>query len=431
MGVGDALGGAVGLLPGEPSRRCADLIGAIARSLSERNDELGERLMGRFLRDSAGVPDDPDLRAALLGAARSSVALLNVSLATWTSPHVVTAPSEALAWARVSMAAGLGLDRILAAYRMGQAEYLLVWTDELKAMAVDAPTAMDVMTTVSQYVFVWVDSISVPLVTAYDEERDRRSRGTEAVRIGTVTEILAGAEPDVATANMRLGYDITGRHLALSVWGGDGRGGPGGFGSPEAAAAQVAECLGCPEQRRLVLRMAPGRVVAWLRRDALERREITMARAVLHQAPGELNVTVGGPADAVGGFREAHEQARRAERVARLMRRPPRLLVYGDIAVTDLLTTDLAAARRFALGTLGSLASEDDSSRQLLATLRVFLSEGQSYARTARRLHLHENTVASRVRRALETAGHDSADSFALRAAVELAFLLAEADEDG
>ena len=41
-----------------------------------------------------------------------------------------------------------------------------------------------------------------------------------------------------------------------------------------------------------------------------------------------------------------------------------------------------------------------------MPTLRIFFEEGQSYARTARRVGVHENTVAYRVRRAEAMLGH-------------------------
>jgi len=54
----------------------------------------------------------------------------------------------------------------------------------------------------------------------------------------------------------------------------------------------------------------------------------------------------------------------------------------------------------------------------------VLLEEGQSFARTGRRLGIHQNTIAYRVRRAIELTGQDGAGSQALRAAVTLAPLL-------
>jgi DNA-binding PucR family transcriptional regulator len=106
------------------------------------------------------------------------------------------------------------------------------------------------------------------------------------------------------------------------------------------------------------------------------------------------------------------------------VRRSSPVVHYADVAVLDLLTRDVDAARRVARETLGPLAGDDDGARRLLATLRTYLQEGESFARTARRLGLHENTVSYRVRRAVELAGHADTHGHALRAAVELVPLL-------
>ena len=59
------------------------------------------------------------------------------------------------------------------------------------------------------------------------------------------------------------------------------------------------------------------------------------------------------------------------------------------------------------------------------STLRVFLEEGSSYVRAARRLGVHENTVTYRVHRAEELLGHPTTErQLELRVALRLARLL-------
>jgi DNA-binding PucR family transcriptional regulator len=73
---------------------------------------------------------------------------------------------------------------------------------------------------------------------------------------------------------------------------------------------------------------------------------------------------------------------------------------------------------------LGRLASDDDAARRMSATLRVFLEEGTSYVRAARRLGVHQNTVLYRVHRAEELLGHRIADrELEVRVALRLARL--------
>jgi DNA-binding PucR family transcriptional regulator len=86
------------------------------------------------------------------------------------------------------------------------------------------------------------------------------------------------------------------------------------------------------------------------------------------------------------------------------------------------MTSDLDEARRFVHAEIGPLMEDSDASRRLAATLEVFLQEESSFVRAARRLGIHENTVAYRVRRAEELLGHRAADrQLELRAALRLA----------
>ena len=117
----------------------------------------------------------------------------------------------------------------------------------------------------------------------------------------------------------------------------------------------------------------------------------------------------------------AHPALDQAEELARRM--------HAALAMVDVLPDVPDRARRFVHRTLGPLASGDEATRRLLDTLRVFQEEGQSFARTAARLEVHQNTAAYRVKRALELAGKDDASSLALRAAVSLVPLVGDADD--
>ena len=94
---------------------------------------------------------------------------------------------------------------------------------------------------------------------------------------------------------------------------------------------------------------------------------------------------------------------------------------FGSIALDSLMTHDLDEARRFVLAEIGPLMDDSDASRRLAATLEVFLQEESSFVRAARRLGIHENTVAYRVRRAEELLGRRAAErQLELRTALRL-----------
>jgi len=415
-----AHGTPLGAVP-ERSPQCEALITEVAARIEPHVAEIASALIGRVIPEMDLPRDDEDLREDLLAAARGSVALITANARTWTDPRIVPAPYDALVWARSLVARGLTIDALLRVYRIGQSGYHEVWHRELTAGDTDPRLALEAINAISAFIFTWIDAIATPLVEAYENERGRRARGTEAVRAETVAEVLAGGPIDVGASSARLGYELERRHVALVAWIEPD--------APEAArealddiAAEAAAALAVSASRPLVMRQTSRIAIAWVPRATLAEEDLAAVRGAI--AGTGVRVALGAPGDGVGGFRTTHDQARSARRVARILRRTAAVVSYANVAVVDLLTRDPEAARLVAATTLGPLAADDDGARRLLATLRVFLQEGQSYARTARRLGLHENTVSYRVKRAVELSGQGSLDDHALRAAVELAPLL-------
>jgi DNA-binding PucR family transcriptional regulator len=98
---------------------------------------------------------------------------------------------------------------------------------------------------------------------------------------------------------------------------------------------------------------------------------------------------------------------------------------YPEVALEALLVGYPEAARRFAERELGDLAAADDATLRLASTLAIFLEEGASFVRAARRLGVHANTVAYRVRRAESLLGRPVGErQLELRVALRLARLL-------
>ena len=96
-----------------------------------------------------------------------------------------------------------------------------------------------------------------------------------------------------------------------------------------------------------------------------------------------------------------------ARRVAQLTgRRPGSVTRYDDVALAALASADVPHAREFVTTELGVLASGDDQSRRLAATLRVYLEENMSPLHASQRLGVHENTITNRIRAAQELLPH-------------------------
>jgi DNA-binding PucR family transcriptional regulator len=116
-----------------------------------------------------------------------------------------------------------------------------------------------------------------------------------------------------------------------------------------------------------------------------------------------------------------------ARRVAGMVgRRAGTTVRHRAVALLGLLSSDPVAAVRFVEAELGELAEPSDSAARLRATLRIYLDENASPARTSRRLGVNKNTVVYRVNKAEEMLGHPLAER---RSELDAALRLAEALE--
>ena len=143
--------------------------------------------------------------------------------------------------------------------------------------------------------------------------------------------------------------------------------------------------------------------------------------AVRHAGRAGVRIAIGEPGHGIGGFRQSHNEAVQARRVAELAGRPPGTVTrYARVALAAIATADLDQARTFVQRELRGLAADDDLTTRLAATLRTYLDEHSSRSRTAKRLGIHENTVSYRIKQAEEILGR-SVDQRTLELRVALA----------
>jgi DNA-binding PucR family transcriptional regulator len=87
------------------------------------------------------------------------------------------------------------------------------------------------------------------------------------------------------------------------------------------------------------------------------------------------------------------------------------------------MASDIERARRFVRMQLGPLSEESETAARMRSTLLGFLAHGCSHVRAAQELHMHQNTVYNRVRRAEELLGSPVAER---RVELQTALMLAE-----
>jgi sugar diacid utilization regulator len=413
-----------------PTHGSRAALGAIVEALSADLDTISARLSDA-IHQHLGELDD-DLRGWTLQSVRANMGLIVTMLREGTPPSTAEAPPEALSYAREYVRRGIGLETLLRAYRTGQRELSRVAMARLQPTMPDAEHRVEAVGFFSDWLFGWVDALEHRLTEVYMSEREQWVRGADAMRAAEVRALLDGASAeDLAAVSKRLNYELERHHVAFLVWSDDADDdaghGPARFGDMEQRAAAVAEALGA----RGVLTISEGRHLAcWA---GLHSPTVPDDFREPPRPPGDdgLRVALGSPGHGVEGFAQSHSEALRARQVAKLGRGRSGWTPYADVALDALMIHDLDEARRFVERELGPLAAGDSGTLRLRGTLRVFLEEGSSFVRSARRLGVHENTVTYRVHRAEELLGHRAVErQLELRIALRLARLVLPATSD-
>lgn len=371
---------AVQELAGELLPRTHELANGMADYLYVAIPELGENT-------------DEDLRAELLGSTEANIGHVLRLLADGAGADDVVVPYEALAFLRSNVRRGIPLPAVLRSYRLGHAWLWKRWSEALQERIDDSGELAAGQDQSSAFMFAYIDKVSDVLVQEFGTERERMMRSASQVRAETVRTILAGEPIDEEVASRRLGYELGRHHLALRVAtaGSEIRG-------LEGAVDEAAAALG--SARPLVLASGATRFDVWCgsfdapETEALER----------YEPPSGVLVAFGTPSQGVAGFRKSHTEALEAARIGSLAGGKA-VTSYADVELVSLLAGDLPRARAFVASQLGPLATTSEPVTRLRETVLALLSSAGSPTRVAKELHVHQNTVAYRVKRAEEMLG--------------------------
>lgn len=399
-----------------------DAVRDAAESLVPELDEVAEQ-MARAIHDGIAELSD-EIFEDTAQSCRSNIAIVCAMMRDGLDASDATGPPEALHYAREYVRHGHALEVLMRAYRIGHQTFYRVLVTRLEESIDDYRGLPTAVRYASDWTFAYVDAVSSTVAAAYISERERWVRSAAAVRAEQVAAILDGRPTDEDVASRRLRYELRRRHLALVMWGGDSVVDADGTAAAFERLAQViAARLGSGEP--LCVPLGGLVVAAWIGLHGGP-TDLPLDEPLPGAAECGARIAVGEVHEGLAGFRRSHEEALLARRVAMLAQRAPGAVVHlADAGLTALLTADLSEARQFVRRELGELAADNDSSRRLAATLDVFFDEGASHVKAARRLGIHENTVAYRVRRAAEILEHPLDErQLEVRSALRLAAVL-------
>ena len=275
-----------------------------------------------------------------------------------------------------------------AAYHAGRA---LVWQHWMRltfAASDDAAVVARSLELVSASLSQWIDATLQQLSTHIEREQEELTRATHAQRFETVSLVLEGAPIEAARASELLGYQLYGRQLGAVLWTDPAAPDP-------AALSRAAEELRRRAQASKLLTVAASSFSLWVwlgDRTELDPAELTDS----FTSAFDIRCAIGSAGDGIDGFRRSHYEAVEAQRL--MMRSGVgKVATFAEVALVALAGRDEQAAREFVARTLGPLAAADPDLRE---TVRVYVRNSCSAARTAEVLFTHRNTVLNRIARA-------------------------------
>lgn len=382
------------------------LVEELAAGFLARREELGDLMLERIREGVSEFSefDGPELWEAVRASCLANIDTGIGALAGDRSlPQSI--PEDARDLALLAARTDLPLAALLRSYRVGHLMVWQAWSDAIERDAPDDDARRQALSTVSTFLFEYVDRLATFLSREHTAERDRFVRSREQRRTQVVRDVLEGADPNPAEAMRELDYDLRLEHLALVIRGADG----------DAVARDLGRALDAPH--RLVISLARDTAWAWLGRT----RPFELPERV--EAPEGTVVSIGDPAPGSAGFRRSHREARDAHAVALRTRGAAALVRYDEVALESLIAADDERAHDFVARELRGLDGADARSDRLRETLRAYFASGQNASAAAALLGVHEHTVSYRLRTIEERLGRPVT---ARRAELETALRLLE-----
>jgi len=386
--------------------RAADDTRRLAQALLPRCHEFAVEITARVIEAVPTIaPVGEGSVETVMESTEQNIGAVLSMLAFGVVPRAIELPPGTRGVLRQTVAAGGDVTTILRAYRLGHSWVSDLWSHEVTT-TLEPSAAKDVLVHSSKQIFAYFDRACERVVDEYRREFSgplvRGSQG--ASQHAVITRLLGGEPADLDASSVTLNYELRGHHMAVVVCGLDGS--PDARGTLDALARAAGSSL-------LAEPAGPDLWWGWLGWHGQPDADV-IARICATDTRGAL-VGLGEPGVGRSGFRRSHEQARDAERTARLAGPPvPGVVRHRDVEVAGLLCVDPDRAQRLVSARLGALATRDETCCRLRETLRVFLACGRNKTLTAEKLHVHHKTVAYRVTQAEAMLGrsvsHDALD---------------------
>lgn len=353
----------------------------------------------------------------VLQTCRANTTMLLDYLVRGVSLDSFVPSAEVLGLTRAVVQQGLPLSATMRGYRVGAQHMAELWADAVGIHGREVTTAVATVKAGTTFILSWLEIILEALAEEYRSEDERLARERSLARVEDVRRVLDDPGADVDAVSTRLGYRLSGRHVALAVR--DCTTSADAGASLDTAIRELMRAVGASHP--LAVRVDMRTVWCWA--------SVGPATAVRLSPPSTpVLVAVGRPASGVDGFRSSHRQALDGLRVAEIAcRAPGTITYYDDVDIAAMCSADLDKCRQFMRTELGALAAPDIATQRQRETLAAFFAANSNYRATAAVLGIHHNTVRYRLEQAQLALGHSLTDR---RMALELALHLHSAIGD-
>lgn len=212
----------------------------------------------------------------------------------------------------------------------------------------------------------------------YRREAERIGRSTEDARVELVRRLLAGAPIDGA----RLGYRFDASHLGVVATG--------------EQAVNLLRGLAVRLDRRLLMVSRGDTTWAWLG-GGCELDASDLERVLPVDAPADVALAVGEPADGRDGWRLTHMQAQATLRV--VVCRPRAITRFADVALLAAVLREDTISQSLEAAYTAPLDDESDGGEASRRTLRAYFEADHNVKSAAAALGVDRNTVRNRLDR--------------------------------
>jgi sugar diacid utilization regulator len=270
---------------------------------------------------------------------------------------------------------------------------------------------------------------------ALELSAEQRAAMTEwDARSALASELIRGAHDEISLQRRAdfLGIDLELPHLLCLITADEQD--PSLIPSPHDVAAVVGEVTGREDVLAAAVAEGVVVIVSWPPPESAATVVTPNLGELIGQSlsrlshGGRLIGSLSRPCRSVGAFAGAYVEVCQVMRCQRSFGTPEcePIVAAGDLGAGRLFlaSADRAEADRFARESLAGLSGDDETSRELMRTLRVFFEQSFSVRKSAGALDVHENTVRYRLARTEALTGLDVVGSSDDRLTAQLSLMI-------